>query len=430
MPFSRRTFLKLGGLTITAGGFVGGFLSSCRGRREPLLRNLTKGVEPLVEKDFQDRREKARQLMAAHQIRGLFLTPGSDLKYFTGVEWGRSERAFGALLTIKGEPVWICPAFEEQRAKERIPEGQKILAWKEHESPYSLIAYAMRDAGYRTGPMALNPTAQQFVYSGLRRDAAGLRILDGAPVTEGCRARKSPKEISYLDLAATITKLAYHEAFKQISAGMSPQELAGAIREAHGQLGTSGGAMVLFGPNSAFPHGTRNLHNLEKGDTILVDGGCTVEGYHSDVTRTLVLGKPGDKQHQVWDTVKKAQKAVFEAVRPGILCEELDGIARKIIVDAGYGPDYAYFTHRLGHGIGLDGHEYPYLVSRNQLRLRPGMTFSNEPGIYIPGEFGVRLEDCFAVTQTGVRILGGMEAASIDVPFSHIGAEQQRLLSL
>jgi Xaa-Pro dipeptidase len=220
-----------------------------------------------------------------------------------------------------------------------------------------------------------------------------------------------------MELANKITKLAYAEGFKQIKEGMSPRDLSGAISTAHQQMGVRGNGGPQFGLNSAFPHGSRAQRTLHEGDVIMVDGGCSVEGYQSDVTRSIVFGKPSEKQKAVWEIVKKAQSAALNAVRPGVPCEDIDRAARKIIEDAGYGPGYKYFGHRLGHGIGMDGHEFPYLVKENKLKLQPGMTFSDEPGVYIYGEFGIRIEDCFVVTEDGGRFLGGMEATAIDKPF-------------
>lgn len=198
---------------------------------------------------------------------------------------------------------------------------------------------------------------------------------------------------------------------------MTQEELAGYIREAHARLGVAGSGSPSFGPASSYPHGSRKRKNLESGDIILVDGGCRVEGYNSDVTRTLVFGRATDLQKKIWETVKRAQLAALRACRPGVACEEVDRAARKVIEEAGFGPGYKYFSHRLGHGIGLEGHEYPYLVAGNKLKIQPGMTFSNEPGIYLPGEFGIRIEDCMVVTENGARILGGMEALSLEEPF-------------
>ncbi|MCJ7582940.1 MAG: M24 family metallopeptidase, partial [Candidatus Aminicenantes bacterium] len=225
-------------------------------------------------------------------------------------------------------------------------------------------------------------------------------------------------EVAYLDLANRITKLAFQEGFKNLQEGMTTRVLSTNISNAHRQLGARGSGGPQFGPNSAFPHGSSVSRDLHEGDIIMVDGGCSIEGFQSDVTRTLVFGQPTDKQKKVWDIVKKAQSEALKAVRPGAACEDIDRAARKVIEDAGFGPDYKYFGHRVGHGIGMQGHEYPYLVRGNKLKLQSGMTFSNEPGIYIYGEFGVRIEDCFVVTEDGGLILGGMESVSIDSPFS------------
>jgi Xaa-Pro dipeptidase len=374
-------------------------------------------VQPLLPEDFAARLEKARRIMAENNLDGLFLEGGTNLQYFTKVSWWRSERTFGAVFSRKRDPVWVCPGFERQRAEELIPKGQEIRTWEEHESPYSLIGGVMNDLGAGGGRLGLDPSMRSFIHFGLRRDAAGLQLVDGAVVTESCRGVKSEKEIAYMDLANEITKLAYREAFKQLREGMSPRDLATAVSEAHQRMGVSGGGGPQFGPNTAFPHGSMAVRNLEKGDPVLIDGGCSVEGYRSDITRTVFFGQPTDKQRQVWAVVRKAQAAALQALHPGATCESVDRAARRVVEDAGFGPDYKYFAHRLGHGIGMEGHEYPYLVRGNTLKLRPGMTFSNEPGIYIYGEFGVRIEDCMVVTGDGGRTLGGLEATAVDKPF-------------
>jgi len=417
MSLSRRKFIKVGGLSITTLGFTGTLFSSPQESTQAELSNMVKGVKPLTPEDYEQRLDKARQLMARHKIDGLFLSGSTNLLYFTNVGWGRSERTFGAVLNRKGKPIWVCPAFERERAEERIPEGQEIRTWEEDESPYKLIAGIMKDVGAGNGRLALGPTVRNFVYYGLRKDVPHLELVNGAVITEGCRGIKTGKELAYMDLANKITKLAYKEAFKHLHQGMSAGEMAGIIRKAHQQMGVSGGAWPQYGPNSAFPHGSAVVRDLQEGDAIIVDGGCGVEGYRSDVTRTVVFGRPSDRQKRVWDIVKKAQAEAIKAVRPGVPCEHIDRTARKVIEDAGFGPGYKYFAHRLGHGIGMEGHEYPYLVKGNKLKLQPGMTFSDEPGIYIYGEFGVRLEDCFVVTEDGGRFFGGMESTAIDNPF-------------
>lgn len=414
---SRRNFIKIGGLSLAASGFASQVFSRPNPLFEDELKNMVRGVESLRREDFTARRDRARRLMAEHGISALFLTGGVNLLYFTRVRWGRSERIFGVVIKKKGEPVWICPAFELERARERIPEGQEIRTWEEHESPYKLIAGIMTDAGMTSGKLALGPTVRSFVYHGLKKTAPDLELVNGAVITENCRVIKTNKEIAYMDLANKITKLAYRYGFRHLREGMTRGELGGFIRDAHQKMGVNGGAGAQFGPNSAFPHGSLTRHDLHTGEIVLVDGGCSVEGFRSDVTRTIVFEKPSDKQRNVWDIVRKAQLAAHETVRPGVSCEDVDKAARRVIENAGFGPDYKYFSHRLGHGIGMEGHEYTYLVRGNKTKLRPGMTFSNEPGIYIYGEFGIRIEDCFVVTEDGAWFLGGMEATAIDKPF-------------
>jgi Xaa-Pro dipeptidase len=414
---TRRHFLKIGGLTVAASGWVSKALGSPPQAQPPALQNMIADVKPLTAEDYAARFEKARRLMNENKLDGLFLEGGVNLQYFTKVNWWRSERTFGAIFSQKRDPVWVCPGFERQRAEELVPAGQEIRTWEEHESPYTLIAGVMKELGAGGGRLGLDPSMRHFIFYGLRRDAAGLELADGAVVTEGSRGVKTEKEIAYMDLANRITKLAYREAFKQLREGMSPRDLAATVSDAHQKMGVAGGGGAQFGPITAFPHGSMVVHNLQKDDAVLIDGGCSVEGYRSDITRTVFFGSPTDRQRKVWEAVRKAQAAALQALRPGATCEAVDRAARRVIEETGFGPDYKYFAHRLGHGIGLEGHEYPYLVRGNTLKLQPGMTFSNEPGIYIYGEFGVRLEDCMVVTEEGGRTLGGLEAAAIDKPF-------------
>jgi Xaa-Pro dipeptidase len=417
MTVSRREFFKIGGISIGAYGLTRNLFSEPVEPAKTEVENMVKDIEPLSPGDFAGRMENAKRLMFEHRMDGLFLTGSTNLVYFTNVRWGRSERTFGAVLNARKDPVWVCPAFELERARERIPEGQEIRTWEEHESPYKLIAGIMADLGARTGNLGLGPTVRSFVAYGLQKDATSLRMVNGGVVTEGCRGVKTEKELGYMDLSNRITKLAYREGFRNLKAGMSRGDLGGIIRKAHQQMGVSGGGGPLFGESSAFPHGTLTQRPLREEDIILVDGGCSVEGYRSDVTRTIVFGKPTDRQKKVWDIVRKAQIAAHKAVHPGVACEDIDRAARRVVEEGGYGSGYKFFAHRVGHGIGMEGHEYPYLVKGNDLKLQPGMTFSNEPGIYLYGEFGVRIEDCFAVTEDGARFLGGMESSSIDKPF-------------
>ena len=420
MTIHRRNFLKVGGLSIGLFGFIPS-LYSCKENELPVqqLEAMTGDVKPLTHEDYEKRLEKAKSLMAENKIDGLLITGGTNMSYFFDASWWRSERFFGAIINTKGDPVWICPAFEVERAREIIKFGNDIRAWEEHESPSSLVAGIMKDLGASNGKLAVGPTTRNFIVEGIRKATAGtqLQLVDGSVITNGCRGIKTEKELAFMDLANKITKMAYQDAFSKLEAGMSPAQLRDHIRQAHSQMGTSGSGGPMFGPISAFPHGSREVRHLKDGDIILVDGGCSIEGYRSDVTRTIVFGKPSDRQKKVFDLVLKAQTDAHKAIRPGVTCETIDIIARKVIDEGGFGPEYSYFAHRLGHGIGMDGHEYPYLVRGNKLQLQPGMTFSNEPGIYIYGEFGVRIEDCFVVTEEGAKFLGGMITKGIEQPF-------------
>ncbi|MCR4395993.1 MAG: Xaa-Pro peptidase family protein [Candidatus Saccharicenans sp.] len=417
----RRNFLKMGGLAILSTRSMARALASGQVATDKIedarLKQWLAAITPFGPEDYQKRWQKASGLISGLGLGGLFVEPGPSLQYFTGVNWWRSERTFGVILFPEREPVWICSAFELDRAREMIPDSQEIRTWEENESPYRLLGQTVRDYA-RLKKIGLEPSTRSFIVYGLKKDVPWLELADGSPVSDGCRGIKSNQEIACLEAANRITKLAYRQAFSRIRAGMTQEELAGFIREAHAGFGVSGSGGPSFGPASSFPHGSRKRKNLEEGDVILVDGGCRVEGYSSDVTRTLVFGRASDRHKKIWEVVRRAQLAALKACRPGVACEDVDRAARKVIEDAGFGPGYKFFSHRLGHGIGLEGHEYPYLVQGNKLRIEVGMTFSNEPGVYLPGEFGLRIEDCMVVTAEGARMMGGMEAVSLEEPFA------------
>jgi Xaa-Pro dipeptidase len=421
MRNSRRQFIKIGGLTIVATGIVPAFISACKDNNqgsatEKAFNSLVKEIVPIERAEYLMRIENARRSLSENNIDAIFIEGGTNLKYFFNISWWLSERVFGAVIPARGNTVWICPSFETERAKEHIPQGDKIYTWEEHESPFRLMRSIIKDLGISSGKLAMCPNVRSFVAEGFIRDV-GTQIVDGSIITEWCRAVKTEKEIAFMDLANKITKLALQYGFGKMHEGMTKGELADLFADAHSQMGASGGGGPSFGSFSAFPHGTAQNKNLEKGDVVLVDAGCLIEGYHSDVTRSVVFGKPSDRQKRVFEVVLKSQQAAFNAVRPGIPCGDIDFAARKVMEDSGFGPGYKYFRHRLGHGIGLDVHEYPYLVKNNPLIIKPGMTFTNEPGIYIYDEFGIRIEDSFAVKEDGPYVLGAMQTTAIDRPF-------------
>ena len=383
------------------------------------LRPMTPAVAPITDAERLARIEKARRLLKENDIRAMFLEPGSSMNYFTGVRWGLSERPFGVVIPAEGELAYITPGFEEERARELIKFSNDVRVWQEDESPYRLIAQILRDRGVATGKVGFEERVRFFIADGVRAEAPQLEFVSATPVTAGCRMFKSPAEIALMQRANDITIAAYRAAFPTMHAGMAQGELSRNIAAAIQKLGgVSDGALVLFGVSSAFPHGTTKPAKLKEGDIVLVDGGCTVEGYAADITRTTVFGKPSKRQRDVWDLEKRAQSAAFSAAQIGAPCESVDAAARMVITDAGFGPDYKVpgLPHRTGHGIGLDGHEWTNFVRGNKTPIQPGMCFSDEPTIVIYGEFGVRLEDCLYVGEDGPHFFTE-QSPSIDHPF-------------
>jgi len=417
---NRRNFLKTAAVSAFGIAAAVNLRAGNQGTGTPgpvSMEDLTKNLPDITREDYLARQAKAKEWMDKAGIDALFVEGGSNLSYFTNTAWWSSERVFGFLLSPHSDLVWICPAFEKQRAEEVIEYGTDIRVWHEHESPYPLFADYLKKIGKPSGKIAIDPNSRSFVNEGIRK-AGGVEVVDGAMITENTRAVKSDKEIVIMDAANRITKLAFKKSFSQMREGMTTGDLSQMIRQAHTDLGAQGGGSVLFGVNAAFPHGTKNVRNLHQGDAVLVDGGCSVKGYKSDVTRTAVFGKPSDELKKVWDIVWKAQQAAFKAIRNGAVCGDVDKAARAEMSKGGYGNDYEYFTHRLGHGIGMEGHEFPYLVRNNPLKMTTGMTFTNEPGLYLYGKFGVRIEDSLVVTDNGCKILGGLLCLSMDDMFS------------
>ena len=424
---SRRRFLQAG--TITAGASLAAFSPSLRAEEAcaPLppsvanLKSMKDLAKPITVDERAARQEKARQLMVANHLDAVLLMEGTSLNYFAGVQWWGGERLFVLVLPAKGRTLCVCPAFEEGRARELLansPEGKNadVRTWQEDQNPYQLLAQGFKDLNISTGTLGMEETVR-FVFSeGIARASPQLKIVSGTPVTAGCRMLKSEHELELMHLANTVTLTVYRAAYQALHDGMPQAELEKLVAAAHTQLGFTGEADIEFGENSSFPHGSTVPQVIGEGTLIMIDGGCTVEGYQSDITRTFVLGKPSDKMKKVFEIVHRAQTAALKAARPGVECQAVDAAARKVISDAGYGPDYKFFTHRVGHGIGMDGHEWPYLVRGNTTLLARDMTFSDEPGIYIPGEFGVRLEDDMHITENGAELFTP-QSPSIEDPF-------------
>jgi Xaa-Pro dipeptidase len=379
---------------------------------------MTSGITPISEAERLGRIEKARKLMTDHGMGALVIEGGSSMFYFTGVRWGLSERPFVVVIPAKGDLAYVTPGFEESRARELTKFTNDIRVWQEDESPYRVIAGILQDRGVATGRVGLDERLRFFVADGLRAEAPRASFVLGTPVTAGCRMFKSPAEIALMQKANDITIEAFRAAHDTLTEGMTEADFRGNIEAAFRALGASGSALVLFGQWSALPHGTINPQTLKQGDVVLFDGGTSIEGYASDITRTTVLGPPSQRQRDVWDLEKRAQTAGFEAARIGAPCEAVDAAARKVIVDAGFGPDYKTpgLPHRTGHGIGLDGHEWTNFVRGNKTALASGMCFSDEPMIAIPGEFGIRLEDCLYMTEGG-PVFFTRQSPAVDKPF-------------
>jgi Xaa-Pro dipeptidase len=385
------------------------------------LKSRKDEATPITREERQQRQERARKLMTENSLDAILLMDGTSLRYFTGIHWWGSERTFALVLPAKGPAFYVCPAFEEGRAREQIakaPNGENpdVRVWQEDESPYQRIAQGLKDRGIATGKLGLEETVRYVFTNGIAK-AVSAEITSATPVTAGCRSIKSPQEIALMRLASQATLAAYEAAYRAVKDGMTQPELEDLVQKAHTQLGFKGGADVQVGEFSAFPHGSVTPQVVHEGTIVLMDGGCTVEGYQSDITRTFVLGKASDKMKSVFDIVHRAQSAALAAAKPGAECGSVDAAARKVVTDAGYGPDYKYFTHRLGHGLGMDGHEWPYLVRGNPAKLRANITTSNEPGIYIRGEFGIRLEDDMHITENGAELFTP-QSPSLEDPFA------------
>jgi Xaa-Pro dipeptidase len=432
--FSRRSFLISAG---AAAGLSTVRLSAQRGREGgapagPLppsiaaLASMRDRATPITAAERRARIERAKQIMTEQKIDAIILAGGTSLTYFTGIRWGNSERLTAAIIPRVGNPYIVTPAFEEDRTREQLAGGPMehtdVAIWQEDESPFERVAQGLKDRGIGTGRLGVEETAK-FVFSdSIAGVAPGLHVTSATPVTAGCRMIKTPHELDLMRVACEATLKCYEAVYKALQPGMTQNTVSGLITAAYGRLGFPGFASVQVGEYTALPHGSITPQTIREGTIIMIDDGCTVEGYQSDITRTFVLGKATDKMKKVFDIVHQAQTAALKAAHPGAPLDSIDAAARKVIVDAGYGPGFKYFTHRVGHGMGMDGHEWPYLVKNNMfgweqtLTMKPGMVFSDEPGVYIRGEFGVRLEDDMHVTDSGAELFTP-QSPSIEQPF-------------
>jgi Xaa-Pro dipeptidase len=385
-------------------------------------------VPPFTNEERLARIERAKVLMAENHIDAIVLANNSTSSlYFANISLNGGERLWALVIPAKAKPFVVCPAFENARAHELLSSGPfgsdaDVLTWQEDESPFALLVRGLRDRGIATGRVGLDENMKYVFSNSLAQAGPQLTFVIATPVTAGCRMIKDAHEIECMRTACHATLAVYQAVYRSLREGMTTKDVQGLIAAAYQQVGLPGEASLNIGAFTASPHGSRQPQTIREGTVLMVDDGCLVEGYQSDITRTFVLGKPTQKMKDVFTVVHQAQQAALKAARPGVELAAVDAAARKVIVDAGYGPGFKYFSHRVGHGIGMDGHEWPYLVTNNMFgwnlhpRMRAGMTFSDEPGIYIPGEFGIRLEDDMHIRENGAELLTPA-SPSLEDPF-------------
>ncbi len=382
------------------------------------LKPMTGGIQPISEEERRARVEKARRLMHERGLGAVIMESGSSMFYFTGTRGSSAGPTFALVLPARGEPVWIVPSGDEAGARRSIPAPSDVRTWAGDGDASKKIAGALKDRGAATGKIGIEERVHFDVFDGVRQELPHIELASADPVTAGCRMIKSPAELALMQRANDITIACYRATLGSLREGMTQNELSANISAAYQALGVTGDAMAIFGKYTAFPHGSIQPQQLREGDLVLMDDGCSVEGYQSDITRTVIFGKPTARQREIWHLEREAQDAALAAAQPGATCESVDAAARQVITKYGFGPGYKVpgLPHRTGHGIGLDIHEWTYLVRGNKTRLEPGMCFSDEPTIAIYGEFGVRLEDCMYITESGPRMFT-KQSPAIDQPF-------------
>ena len=382
------------------------------------LRSLTAEAQPISVEERRARIAKVQELMDQRKVAALLVEPGSTLDYFTGIKWHRSERTTLGIIPARGEPLVVTPAFEEPSVRETLQVGGDVRPWNEHESPFERIAQGLRDRGALSGVVAVESTVRFFIVDGLRQATNAYEIVSADPLVRACRLVKSPAELALMQLANKVTIEAIRFVHARVQRGMNSADIAALMDRTSDTLGGSSEfSLVLLNEASAYPHGSIKRQTVREGSIVLMDCGCTVHGYQSDISRTWVFGQASARQRRVWNTVKRGQEIALESAKIGQPTGTLDDAVRGYYEHEGWGPGYKLpgLSHRTGHGIGLDGHEPAYLVHGDATPLQAGMCFSDEPGIYIPGEFGVRLEDCWVMTASGANLFTPL-AKSLDDP--------------
>jgi Xaa-Pro dipeptidase len=406
-------------LAASAGLAAAGWASHVLAADATRLTSLTTSARPIAPEERRARLAKAQGLMRGRGVGALVIESGSSLDYFTGIQWSRSERPTAVVIPAEGPVTVVTPAFEEPSVRETLQVEGEVRPWNEHESPFRLLAEAARPHTAKGRALAFEGTTRLFILDGVRAALPGSAVAPGQPIVDACRMIKSPAELALMQAASDVTIGALRHVHANLQAGMTAQDVRAMMDAATLALGGHGieFTLTLLNEASAYPHGSRKPQVVREGSTVLMDCGCNVYGYQSDITRTWVFGEPSAKQRKVWATVKQGQELALATARPGVPAGVIDDKVRALYEKEGWGPGYRLpgLPHRTGHGIGLDGHEAPYLVHGDATPLSPGMCFSDEPGLYIPGEFGIRLEDCWHMTDTGPRLFTPL-ARSIDDP--------------
>lgn len=433
---SRRSFLRVSAASAAAAASL-----PCLGEGEqdssaqlpaPIaaLPSFVGRATPISNEERLGRIERARQLMAVHRMDAIILANNATSSlYFANISLNGGERLWALAIPAKGKPFVVCPAFEDARAHELLEAGPfgvdaDVMTWQEDQSPFTLTVKGLRDRGIATGRVGLDEEMKFIFANSLAQAGPALSFVVATPVTGGCRMIKDAHEVECIRTACAATLAVYKAVYESLREGMTNLDVEGLVQAGYRQVGLPGEATLNIGTYTANPHGSRSVQTIREGTILMIDDGCRVEGYSSDITRTFVLGKPSDKMKKVFDIVHQAQQAALKAARPGAELASVDAAARQVIVDAGYGPGFKYFSHRVGHGLGMDGHEWQYLVKNDMFgwelhpRMQANMVFSDEPGIYIPGEFGVRLEDDMHVGENGAELLTPA-SPSLEDPFGN-----------
>ena len=365
-------------------------------------------VKPIQKKEFQSRIDKACHLMKEQNVQAVYLQAGTNLFYFTGMKWNASERMVGAILFQNGALHFIAPEFEKGTVLDFMLIEGHVHCWEEHESPYELFTEILANNGVEAGTVFMDEATPFFIIDGINKCQSKYTLENAKQITAGCRMVKSEAEIAIMQVAMDITLEVQKAAARILRVGISSKEVTDFINEAHIRYGIPSGSyfcIVLFGVDSSFPHGVKSPKNLEQNEIVLIDTGCVLHDYISDLTRTYVFGQANEKQRTIWNIEKETQQAAFDASQLGNTCADVDNASRRILESHDLGPDYKLpgLPHRTGHGIGLDIHEWPYIVRNDATVLEPGMTFSNEPMICVPNEFGIRHEDHIYMTENGPK---------------------------